>query len=176
MQKTVVRSLFAAVTAGALLTASAVSMAASDSASSDITLSFTPTIEITRVDNLGIANPTLGTDAIGSEDFCVGGLGFSTYSITFASNDGENDTEFSLTDDGTNHVPYSVGFDNSLSGTFNTVTAGDALQDQSRNASSCGSSDNARFQVTVANSDWENATILNGTSYSDTLLITVASE
>ncbi|WP_445360415.1 hypothetical protein ACJJIL_17965 [Microbulbifer sp. EKSA005] len=175
MQKNVVRTLFSAIAAGTLLSISAASMAATDSANSDITLSFTPTIEITRVDNLTITDPTLGTDAVGTEDFCVGGLGFSTYSITFDSNDGENDTEFTLTD-GTNNVPYSVGFDNSISGSFETVTIGDALTGKTRNIASCGSSDNARFQITVANSDWETATVLNGTTYTDTLLITVASE
>ncbi|WP_444939958.1 hypothetical protein ACJJI3_12700 [Microbulbifer sp. ZKSA004] len=175
MQKNVVRTLFSAIAAGTLFSISAASMADSASASSDITLSFTPTIEITRVENLTIADPTLGTDAVGTEDFCVGGLGFSTYSITFDSNDGENDTEFTLTD-GTNNVPYSVGFDNSTSGTFTTVTEGDALTGQTRNIASCGSSDNARFQITVANSAWETATVLNGTTYTDTLLITVASE
>ncbi|WP_444942749.1 hypothetical protein ACJJIK_10880 [Microbulbifer sp. ZKSA006] len=178
MQKNAVRTLFSAIAAGTLFSISAGSIAESVTASesSEITLSFTPSIEITRVDNVAIADPALGTDAVGIEDFCVGGLGFSTYSITFESNDTNNDSEFSLTDDGTNHIPYSVGFDNSTSGTFTTVVAGDALTGQSRNIASCGSSDNARFQITVANSDWETSSVLNGTSYSDILTITVASE
>ncbi|WP_226645045.1 hypothetical protein [Microbulbifer variabilis] len=175
MHKNVVRSLVSAVAAGILFSTSAATMAASDSASSDITLSFTPTIEIAEVGDVAITDPALGTDAVASEAFCIGGFGFPTFSITFESNDGINDTAFSLSGNGLD-VPYSVGFDNSTSGTFTAVNEGQAVTGQTRNAASCSGSDNARFQITVANGDWQTSDVLNGTSYTDTLLITVASE
>ncbi|AWF80072.1 hypothetical protein BTJ40_04140 [Microbulbifer sp. A4B17] len=176
MQKKLVRSLFSAIAAGTLFSFSASSLAAEASEDSVITLSFTTSIEITRVDDLEIEDPASGTSAEGIEDFCVGGIGFSTYSVTFESTNGDATDPFKLTDGGTTSIPYSVGFDNSTSGSFTTVTEGTPLTGQSRNVAACASDDNARFQVTINNSDWETATVLNGTSYSDTLTITVASE
>ncbi|QFT53763.1 hypothetical protein [Microbulbifer sp. THAF38] len=176
MHKNVVRSLVSAVAAGILFSTSAATMAAQDSASSDITLSFTPTIEIAAVGDVSITDPALGSDAVASEDFCIGGFGFPTFSITFESDDDNNDPAFTLTDGAGLEVPYSVGFDNSTSGTFTAVNAGQAVTGQTRNAASCSGSDNARFQITVANGDWQTSDVLNGTDYTDTLLITVASE
>jgi len=173
MQKNVVRSL---VAAGVLFSISSTTMAATDSQSSDIELKFNAAIDIDGVENILIEDPTLGNDATGEDGFCVGGFGFSTFSITFESNDSTNDTEFSLTDGASLNVPYSVGFDNSTSGSFTTVTEGVALTSQKRNNASCTGTDNARFQITVANANWQTSDVLDGTSYTDTLLITVASE
>ncbi|GAB2879288.1 hypothetical protein ACCI51_06335 [Microbulbifer echini] len=175
MHKNVVRSLVSALTAGIFFSTSAATMAATADSSSIIKLEFTPTIEIAAVGDISITDPALGSNAVASEDFCIGGFGFPTFSITFESNDGINDNAFSLSGNGLD-VPYSVGFDNSTSGTFTQVNEGQAVTGQTRNAASCSGSDNARFQITIANGDWQTSDVLNGTSYTDTLLITVASE
>ncbi|BBM00482.1 hypothetical protein [Microbulbifer sp. GL-2] len=174
MQKKVVRSL---VAAGLLFSISSTTLAATDNQSSQIELKFNATIDIDGVENILIEDPTLGSDATGEDGFCVGGFGFPTFSITFESNDGKNDTEFSLINsDESQKVNYSVGFDNSTTGSFTTVTQGVALTNQKRNNASCSGTDNARFQITVANADWQTSDVLDGTSYTDTLMITVASE
>ncbi|WP_444908789.1 hypothetical protein [Microbulbifer sp. TRSA005] len=175
MHKNVVRSLASALAAGMLFSASAATVAATNSASSDITLTFNPSIVIADVGDITITDPALGTDAVASDAFCIGGFGFPTFSITFESNDGNNDTAFSLSGNGLD-VPYSVGFDNSTNGPFTVVNEGEPLTGLDRNAASCSGSDNARFQITVANSAWQTNDVLDGTSYTDTLLITVASE
>ncbi|WHI50498.1 hypothetical protein P3339_18965 [Microbulbifer sp. MLAF003] len=160
-----------------LVSISSTTLAASDSQSSDIELKFNATIDIDGVENISIEDPALDTDATGGDGFCVGGFGFSTFSITFESNDGKNDDEFSLINsDESQKVTYSVGFDNSTSGSFTNVTEGAALGNQTRKNASCTGTDNARFQITVANDDWQTPNVLDGTSYTDTLLITVASE
>ncbi|WP_444932201.1 hypothetical protein ACJJIF_10685 [Microbulbifer sp. SSSA002] len=147
-----------------------------DTGSSDITLNFTESVSVMNVGNVTITDPSTGTNATSIEPFCISGVGFSTFEITFESNDTNNDTVFELTN-GTNTVDYTVGFDNSLVGSFTTASEGIAMTGQTLNgvASDC-SSDNARFEITIANADWENSTTQSGSGYADTLLITVTSE
>ncbi|WP_444932197.1 hypothetical protein ACJJIF_10665 [Microbulbifer sp. SSSA002] len=166
-----------AVLSAAIISASATSFAATDSASSKISLEFTPVIEIESVEDVAIKNQELGADLRGIENFCVAGMGFSTYSVTFESNDGNNDDKFTLHDGQGVEVPYSVGFDNSLLGSFTGAEEGTPLTGNTRNAITCADNhDNARFEINIANVDWENQAVTNGTHYTDTLLITVASE
>ncbi|MFA0812653.1 hypothetical protein [Microbulbifer epialgicus] len=175
MKKNVVRSLISAVTAGLLFSTSLASMAVEDSANSIITLSITPTIEISGVKDIPLTISNLSDPVEGDSTFCVAGFGFSTFSIRFDSDDDpENGTAFVLTGNGVN-VPYSVEFVNDTSESYQPVTSGTPINNLDRQADSCGS-DNARFQVTVNQNDWQNEDVLNGTIYTDTLLITVASE
>ncbi|MCO1335692.1 hypothetical protein MO867_15250 [Microbulbifer sp. OS29] len=151
--------------------------AVTDATSADISLQFTEVIDVANVGNVQIQDPGTGTNATAIEDFCVAGTGFSTFEISFESDDGNNDTVFELTD-GTNNVDYAVGFDNSTGGAFTNVTEGTPIIGQTLNdiAADCTSvADNARFQITILNADWENATILSGSNYTDVLTITVTS-
>ena len=171
--KNVLRTLFTAT----LISSSAFTFAAgeTDSADSTITLNLSESIQLVGVEDVTITDPATGTNATGADGFCVAGIGFSTYSITFESTDTNDDTAFSLTG-ATNPIPYNVGFRNDTSGSYTTVTEGVALTSQNRNAASCSGGDNAGFQITIDNSAWEIADVLNGTSYTDTLTITVTTE
>lgn len=171
--KNVLRTLFAAT----LMSSSALTFAAgvSDNAQSVITLNLSESIELTGVENVTINNPTTGTNATGGDDFCVAGIGFSNFSITFESTDGNDDGAFSLTG-ATNPIPYTVGFRNDTSSSYTTVSEGVALTNQNRNFSSCTGGDNAGFEIIIDNTAWEIADVLNGTSYTDTLTITVTTE
>lgn len=164
---TIARSLVAAT----LFSTSSLALAASDSATSDITLTIPTAIEIAQLDNVAL-NATAGSDATADEPFCVGGTGFATYSIQFDSSAGSGD--FQLSDGGSTTVPYSVEFENDIAGTgFATTTEGVADGGHARNTASCSGTDNAQIRVTVAQADWE---ALNGTSYTDTLTVVVTSE
>lgn len=171
--KNIIRTLVAST----LASASALTFAAgvTDSADSVITLNLSESIQLVGVENVTITDPATGTNATGGDDFCVAGIGFSNFSITFESSDGNDDSAFSLTG-ATNPIPYTVGFRNATTGTYNTASPGVALTGQNRNAASCTGGDNAGFEVTIDNSAWEIADVLNGTSYTDTLTITVTTE
>ncbi|GAA5446098.1 hypothetical protein Misp06_04307 [Microbulbifer sp. NBRC 101763] len=174
MKKNVVRSLVSAVAAGLLFSASTTSMAAGASADSTITLSITPAIEISGVEDILITVDDLGDSAEGDDTFCVAGFGFSKFSITFQSDNTDSDTAFNLKGNGID-VGYSVGFVNDTSNLYQEVTSGTPVTNLDRQAASCGS-DNAHFQVTVDQNEWQQADVLNGTTYTDILEITVASE
>ncbi|WP_444932200.1 hypothetical protein ACJJIF_10680 [Microbulbifer sp. SSSA002] len=150
--------------------------AETDSANSQITLTFSTIVNInlSEVDNLVIADPTPGQDAVGIDPFCISGDGFNTFSITFESNDGNSDPIFMLTD-GNISIPYDVAFANSLTGSFTPVISTVTLSGNSINAQDC-TNNNARFSITIPNLVWNNPTITNAGPYYDTLLITVASE
>ncbi|WP_444921146.1 hypothetical protein ACJJID_01330 [Microbulbifer sp. CnH-101-G] len=152
-------------------------LAVTDNEDSIVTLQFNETINMVRVGPLTITDPATGTNATGIEDFCVRGTGFSTFAITFDSTNGSATSEFILSD-GTTDVPYQVGYDNSLSGSFTSVSEGVPLTGQAiQNFGPCvGFPDNARFQVTILNMDWENSMVLSGNNYTDTLMLTVESE
>ncbi|GAB2879307.1 hypothetical protein ACCI51_06350 [Microbulbifer echini] len=152
------------------------SFAVDDTALSDISLQFTDAIDIAAVQNVQIVDPATGTDAKAIEDFCVAGMGFSTFEILFESDNGVG--VFELVGGG-NKVPYLVGYDNSTAGIFTPIIEGTALTGQALNdiATSCiGIVDNSRFEITILNASWENGTILSGGPYTDALTITVTSE
>ena len=160
----------------ALLSATSAAFAADDSAISVITLTIPETIEIAQLGDVTLT-PTAGNDAVTLEPFCVAGMGFSTFSITFSSNVGDTTDEFLLSN-GSDTIAYSVGFENDLDDAdYIGATEDVDITGNTRNATACSGTDNAQMRITVANADWENAGVLNSAdTYQDTLTVLVASE
>ncbi|QFT53760.1 hypothetical protein [Microbulbifer sp. THAF38] len=154
-----------------------IALAVNESADTEVTLRFTPTISINGFEDLVITDPDSGENAVDWESFCIRGIGFSTFEILFESENGTN--EYILTD-GTINIPYQVGFENVTNGGFTPTTEGTALAGQAiqdpGNCNGNGVPENSTFEVTILNADWENARVLSGTEYTDTLTITVTSE
>ncbi|WP_444904328.1 hypothetical protein ACJJIU_04540 [Microbulbifer sp. CnH-101-E] len=142
---------------------------ATDSETSMITLTFSNFIIIENVDPVTIADPVPGTDAMGSDTFCVAASGFGSFSITFA-NVGSDPTFLLQSSNGTPAIPYNVGYANSTGGPAQPVMAGIPLGGQGIQASNC-LNDNARFDIDIP------ATVWNGREpdgpFTGTLLITV---
>lgn len=167
MKKNIISSLIAI----ALASGTTGALAASDSATSDITLTIPTTIAIAQLDPIAL-NPAPGSDAVAVEPFCVGGTGFATYAINFDSLHGTS--AFLLSDGGTDTVAYAVEFENGTTGSaWANVTEAADDTGHARTTASCAGTDNAQIRVTVAQADWE---ALNGTSYTDTLTVVVTSE
>ena len=171
MKKNVLRSLIAATT----LATSMSTLAASDEATSLITLTVPETIEIAQLNPIPL-NAVAGSDVTNSDAFCIAGTGFGTFSIKFESAAG-GASEFLLSDgDPTTPetVPYTVEFENGLSGSgYSPMTAANDDAGNTRQAASCSGADNAQVRVTVAQAAWE---ALKGTNYTDTLTVTVTSD
>ncbi|MCO1336921.1 hypothetical protein MO867_21570 [Microbulbifer sp. OS29] len=147
-------------------------LAATDSAQSEITLQFNETIQIERVDNITISDPIPGQAAQGTDTFCVAGSGFSTFSITFANLG--TDPTFFLSGSAGARVDYDVLFLNSTTGPAPTlVMPGIPLNNQTLQASNCAD-DNARFNILIFPGQWE--PVQNFAPFTGTLMITVASE
>ncbi|WP_444890805.1 hypothetical protein [Microbulbifer sp. DLAB2-AA] len=142
---------------------------AMDSDTSIITLTFSNFIIIDNVDAVTIADPTPGTDAMGSDLFCVAASGFGSFSITF-QNVGSDPAFLLQSNNGTPPIPYNVGYANSTGGPAQPVMAGMPLGGQGIQASNC-QNDNARFDIDIP------ATVWNGREpdgpFTGTLLITV---
>ncbi|GAB2897151.1 hypothetical protein ACCI51_17575 [Microbulbifer echini] len=162
----------AIITSLALGTATPALSQATDSATSMITLLFNEVIDIANVDAVTITDPILGTDAMGSDAFCVSGSGFSTFSITFA-NAGTDPAFFLLSSNGTPEIPYDVGFSNSVTGQGTIALAGVPLTGNTLNSSNC-INDNARFDIFIPFSIWDGRQA-DG-PFIGTLMITVESE
>lgn len=173
MQKTALRiHLCAALIA---LTGNALAAGETDSAASAITLTIPEAIYIDGLADIDLT-AAAGNDATGTDDFCVGGTGFPTFSIQFDSNNGGG-TGFVLAESGGDTIPYTVGFANDTTGSGHIEPDdGVALQNNTRQAHSCSASgtDNAQLLVTVAQDTWQNA--VGGSTYSDTLNVTVTAE
>ncbi|WP_226645036.1 hypothetical protein [Microbulbifer variabilis] len=157
--------------------AAPVALAVNANANTEIVLQFTSAISINGLQNLTIADPTSGNNAVDWESFCIRGIGFSTFEILFES---ENGTDEYILTDGTIDIPYHVGFENVPNGGFaptieGVALTGQAIQDPG-NCNGNGAPENSTFEVTILNADWENARVLSGTEYTDTLTITVTSE
>lgn len=129
--------------------------------------------------SLSLENTAPGSDIVGSEPFCVGGLGFNEYTIAFASRNGSSgdgaatDAAFEL-ESGTDQIAYQVGFADSVGATAPAASAdgsGDVADQYPKNGDlGCGT-DNARLFVTIPSSEWEAAT--QAADYSDILTVTV---
>ncbi|MCO1335691.1 hypothetical protein MO867_15245 [Microbulbifer sp. OS29] len=150
--------------------------ASTDNSNSQISLSFGDVIDIAQVDDITITDPTPGQNAVGIDEFCVAGTGFSNFSITFESVDGVFDPAFIMTD-GNINVPYSVGFDNGLNGSFHLIGPRIPFQGNLISAQYCDDNqENVRFAVTILSGVWQYPPVSHGGPYHDTLMITVASE
>ncbi|WP_226662992.1 hypothetical protein [Microbulbifer aggregans] len=179
--KPLVRFLIAGSIAIAAINANA-QVTSAQSADTDITVSLTlpQLIELEGLNDITIdAGSFLGANATGSDDFCVGGYGYSTYSIQFDSANASG-TQFRMADSGTtpSYVNYNVDFANDL-GSVSHIPAesGVALTGNERgvaNIACATSGENRQLLVTVLQSDWENANALS--TFSDTLTVTVTAE
>lgn len=185
MTKTILRPLIAAAVASTSFAISFGTHAASDgiagssssSGNFDITLTVPTQIIVKNFADMALntSGATLGNPIQGSEDICVGGIGFANYSVNLSSQNGSTGgsgtAPFQLNGSGQN-LPYSAAFINNTSSSSGTAadTSGDISGSFARNDNlNCGT-DNARVFVSVAAADWESA---NETSYSDTLTVTV---
>lgn len=129
--------------------------------------------------SLSLENTAPGSDIVGSEPFCVGGLGFNEYTIAFSSLNGSTgsgtatDAPFEL-ESGADQIAYQVGFADSVGATTPAASAdsnGDVSSQYAKNGDlGCGT-DNAKLFVTIPSSEWEAAT--QAADYSDTLTVTV---
>ncbi|WP_444898648.1 hypothetical protein ACJJIX_14395 [Microbulbifer sp. VAAC004] len=142
---------------------------ATDSETSMITLTFSDFIIIENVDPVTIADPMPGTDAMGSDTFCVAASGFGSFSITFA-NVGSDPTFLLQSSNGTGPISYNVAYANSTGGPAQPVMAGIPLPGQGIQASNCFN-DNARFDIDIPFSEWDMRQ--QDGPFTGTLLITV---
>ncbi|MCO1336731.1 hypothetical protein MO867_20600 [Microbulbifer sp. OS29] len=145
---------------------------ATDMASSDITLQFSENIIITNVDPVTIADPVTGSNAMGSDTFCIAGTGFSTFNITFA-NTGTDPTFRLMSSNGTGAIIYEVLFADTATGPANPVFAGIPVNGQPLQASDC-SNDDARFDIEIPFSEWNDRE--DDGPFTGTMMITVESE
>ncbi|MCK7598419.1 hypothetical protein M0G74_14155 [Microbulbifer sp. CAU 1566] len=175
MKKALLTSSFAALAiAGGYAAA-----AETESATSLITLKIDPVIYIANVDPIILTpNPATPAAVSQADDYCVAGIGFSSYIVNFTSANGD----FVLKN-GTNEISYTVGFDDvsSSGGTplYTTANYNENYIAQSKADTSCtGTTENASFQISVTQAAWEaQATELDkGTSFTDTLTITVTAD
>ncbi|MGL6159372.1 hypothetical protein [Microbulbifer sp.] len=143
----------------------------------DITLTVPTQIIVKNFDDMALntTGATLGNPIEGTEDICVGGIGFGNYSVSLSSQNGSTGGSgtdpFQLNGVGQN-LPYSAAFINNTSSTTGTAadTNGDITGSFARNGNLDCDTDNARVFVTIGATEWESAV---ETSYSDTLTVTV---
>lgn len=128
--------------------------------------------------DLNTDGATLGNTIEGTEDICVGGIGFGNYSVGLSSLNGSTggpgSDPFQLNGTAQN-LPYSAAFVDSTSSTNGTAadTNGDISGSFPRAGNLNCNTDNARVFVTIAAADWASA---NEISYSDTLTVTVTAQ
>ncbi|WP_444892851.1 hypothetical protein ACJJIE_20960 [Microbulbifer sp. TRSA001] len=146
----------------------------------DIVLDVEPNIAIRNLGDIDLSNSgTLFGQAIeGSEDFCVGGIGFSGYTVNLSSANGSTGGSGSSAYElggNSEQIPYSVAFSDNLAATsgISPDSQGDISGSFSRTSDENCLSDNARIYISIAPSDWENA---GEPLYTDALTVTVSSQ
>lgn len=189
MKRTALRSLIAASLTLASLSATAAtnpSAATPNSSQGDITitLSLVPHVIITGLDDMNI-NATGSEDITQTDNICIGGSGFSSFTVSFASQNGNASLgspsatdPFLLVDSGTSEsIPYSVAFANSagaatadetsIDGTLSTTFT---RQSGATAAHCLGGGENATLFVNIAAADWQG---VDGSAFTDTLTVMV---
>ncbi|WP_444919504.1 hypothetical protein ACJJID_10890 [Microbulbifer sp. CnH-101-G] len=112
-----------------------------------------PFIDIANVGNVDIIDPTVGTDATGSDDFCVGGT-FGAYIITFTNPMGPDFTLMSS--NGSPDLPYNVNFFNMIGGPGQSVTPGNPIPNNPVLDTLCDATVvNSRFVVDIPSTVWD---------------------
>lgn len=180
------RTVFRTLAAASLATAAANGLAAQDgvagsnssSGNFDITLTVPTQIIVKNFDDMALTTTgaTLGDAITGTEEFCVGGIGFASYSVNLESQNGSTggsgSAPFQLNGSGQN-LPYAAAFVNNTTSTTgdDADTNGDVPGSFPRAGNLACATDNARVIVSIDSADWESAV---ETSYSDTLTVTVA--
>ncbi|MEW5249322.1 hypothetical protein [Microbulbifer discodermiae] len=181
MKRILICSLTAAMAAMTSVSTSAANDGVAGSSSSsgdfDITLNVPTQIIVKNFNNmlLDTTAATLGAPIVGTEDICVGGIGFASYSVNLSSQNGSSggvgSDPFQLNGTSQN-LPYTAAFIDNVANSTGTGADvnGDITGSFARNGNLDCQSDNARVFVTVDAAVWESA---NETSYSDTLTVTV---
>lgn len=189
--KNIFRTLIAIGTLGLALTANAQTSnpasatAGSSSGDSLITLTLTPFIFVNNFNDIDLTASANG-DVFESDNLCVGGFGYSEYSVAFGSDNGTADAAtptagtLLLSDGGSDEIAYSVGFAKGASAVTADETSTDGAmtnhfaRDPGDTITLCqGGGENATLFVYVAATDWQEA---EGTSYTDTLTVQVSAE
>ena len=148
-----------------------------------IELTVEPRITIVGLGPIDLDNTSvsIGQAIKGVEDFCVGGQGFSQYTVNLSSRNGStgagSGSPYQLipTSGSSERIPYTATFSENLSD--NTGAAPDSLGNLAgtfdRKANEACLADNARIIVTVSAGDWENA---QESTYVDVLTVMVTSQ
>ncbi|WP_444942752.1 hypothetical protein ACJJIK_10910 [Microbulbifer sp. ZKSA006] len=140
-----------------------------------IVLSVEPEITIQNLGDIAlIKDGTTAEQALSaSEDFCIGGKGFSQYQISLSSsNGGSGDFRLKGSEDS---LAYSVVFSDNLlsySGSSPDTSGKISTNFELTSPPECGS-DNARLTINVPSSEWRTA---SEAKYTDILTITVAAQ
>lgn len=183
------QGLAVAVLAAAALNASAASnppgaTSGSSEGSLDINLNLTPFIIVNGFEDMTL-DATSNSDISGTDNLCVGGFGFQTFSVEFGSLNGNAKVgtssatdPFLLVDGSTSEtIPYSVGFAKGASAaaadaTSNDGTLGTTFQrDAADTISACETGgENATLFVSVNASAWQ---AVDGDTFTDTLTVQV---
>ena len=155
----------------------------------EVTVDFT--IEITvepRIALVGLGPIDLDNTSIptgqaikGMEDFCVGGQGFSQYTVTLSSRNGSTGSgsgapyQLIPTSGSGERIPYAATFSDNLSDSTGATpdSLGNVAGAFDRSSNEACLADNARIIVTVAAGDWENA---QESAYVDVLTVMVTSQ
>jgi len=181
MKKTALRALVAATALSCSLSALAASDgdvgSSNSSGTTEITLEVGNLIVVRNLKDIDLttAGTAAGSDITGSETLCVGGLGFTGYTVQLDSTNGGASTGTYELGNGTDTITYQVAFDDdtaSASGTAPDATTGSVATTFSNLGTLSCSADNARIFVTIPAAQWE--TISDTTNLTDTLTVTVA--
>ncbi|WP_444932195.1 hypothetical protein ACJJIF_10655 [Microbulbifer sp. SSSA002] len=154
--------------------------ASSETVQFDIVLEVEPSIAIRNLGDIDLSNSGIvfGQAIEGREDFCIGGIGFSGYTVNLSSANGSTggagSSAYTLGGN-SEQIPYSVAFSDNLAATsgLSPDSLGDIPASFSRGADESCLSDNARIYISIAPSDWENA---GEPFYTDILTVTVSSQ
>ncbi|WP_444888094.1 hypothetical protein [Microbulbifer sp. JMSA008] len=141
-----------------------------------IALKIQPKIYIKQLDDIFLSNMGVspGQDIVGHEDFCVGGSGFSQYSVSLSSSGGISAGAFVLTGI-SEHMPYIASFSDNIHRSPPSIpgASGRIPGLFNRSAPEECLSNNARITITVPSPFWERA---NESKYTDVLTVTVTSQ
>ncbi|WP_444932203.1 hypothetical protein ACJJIF_10695 [Microbulbifer sp. SSSA002] len=146
-----------------------------------IALEVEPSISINNLGNIYIngSNFPPGQDITGYEDFCVQGIGFSSYQVSLSSRNSLARTaqraSMFLLSSPVENLPYAVSFTDDMSQTSGakTLSNGIALGTLTESLSGHCAIDNARIMVTIPGGVWEGA---KSSYYTDVLTVTVTGQ
>ncbi|WP_237067253.1 hypothetical protein [Microbulbifer guangxiensis] len=177
--KTTIRAFVATVAATAAIGAHAATQgnvgATNSSGTSLITLEVGSLIVVKGLEDITLttAGTPAGTDIATSGTLCVGGVGFSGYSIELDSTNGGADSAVYQLSNGTDTIDYLVAFDDDENSASGVSPTADGSIAGFTNLGTLGcTTDNAKLFVTVEAAEWESIT--DTTNLTDTLTVTVS--
>lgn len=180
MKKTVIRTLVAATALAASMSTLAASDGTVDSSSStgtsDITLTVGNLIIARMFDDIALSTngASVGSDITATEEICIGGLGFTGYTVQLDSSNGTAGTGTYTLDNGTEAISYNVAFDDDAAAASGTAPDGTgAVTGTFTNLGNLGcSTENARIFITIPAAQWE--AIGSTDDFTDTLTVVIS--